>query len=164
VDENSAVNTLASGARTTRRRSIAQRSQRSRRGIRMADKNSAVNTLASGARTTRRTKHRTEVTEWDSDGGRKFRCEHLGVRRENHAKNKASHRGHGGGLRVVDENSAVNTLASGARTTRRRKHRTEVTEVTEGDWDGGRKFRCEHLCVRRENQAKKKASLLRARM
>jgi hypothetical protein len=54
----------------------------------VVDENSAVNTLASGARITRRGKHRTEVTEGDSDGGRKFRCEHLGVRRENHAKKK----------------------------------------------------------------------------
>ena len=59
---------------------------------------------------------------------------------------------------MAGENSAVNTLASGARTTRRRKHRTEVTEVTEGDSDGGRKFRCEHLGVRRENHAKKKVA------
>jgi hypothetical protein len=81
--------------------------------------------------------------------------ERLGLRRENHAKKKASHRGHRGGLRVVDENSAVNTLASGARITRRGKHRTEVTE---GDSDGGRKFRCEHLGVRRENHAKKKVA------
>jgi hypothetical protein len=59
---------------------------------------------------------------------------------------------------MAGENSAVNTSASGARITQRRKHRTEVTEVTEGDSDGGRKFRCEHLGVRRENHAKKKVA------
>jgi hypothetical protein len=72
----------------------------------------------------------------DSGGGRKFRRGHLRVTCENHAKSKASHRGHRGhrgGIREVDENSVESTLGSRARITRRAKHRTEVTEATEGD-------------------------------
>jgi hypothetical protein len=90
------------------------------------------------SRTMRRGKHRTEVTEateGDGGGGRRLRGEHLGVRCENDAKRKASHGGHGGhggDWVAVDEGSVANILASGARTMRIGKHRTEVTEATEG--------------------------------
>ena len=84
MDESSAVNILASAARTRQEESIAQRSQRSRRGIRMVDKNSAVDTLASGARTevniAQRPTEGNAVLDESSAG------EHLGVRRKNSAK------------------------------------------------------------------------------
>jgi hypothetical protein len=38
------------------------------------------------------------------------------------------------GIGGVDESLAVNASAPRARATHRGKHRTEVTEVTEGDW------------------------------
>jgi hypothetical protein len=108
----------------------------------MVDVSSAVNTLGSRARTTRRGEHRTEVTEateGDSDGGRKFRSEHLGVTCENHAKRRASHRGHRGHRVDSDSGRKFRSEHLGIRreNPRRRKHRTEATE---GDWDGGRKF------------------------
>ena len=74
-------------------------------------------------------------------GGRRFRGEHSGVTCENYAKGKASHGGHGGRGGGLGAGGRQKWLRGehrwlSARTRRKEvKHRTEVAEVAEGDWE-----------------------------
>ena len=91
----------------------------------------------------KREKHRTEVTEVTEGGlrlgagsfGRRHRwlgCENLAKRESIAQRPRRSQRGD---LGVGRETLAGDIVGPGARITPRRgKHRTEVTEVTEGDW------------------------------
>jgi hypothetical protein len=81
-------------------------------------------------------KHRTEVREvTGGECGRRMRLGgHSWLPGENTRNGKALHRGHGGhrGVRLVDEYDWVGTGGFRARTRESGRHRTEVTEVTEG--------------------------------
>ena len=72
--------------REPRGESIAQRSQRPRRGTRMVDKNSAVDTLASGARTGEEINIAQRPTEGNAVLDESSAGEHLGVRHKNSGK------------------------------------------------------------------------------
>jgi hypothetical protein len=89
-------------------------------------------------------KHRTEVTE--GDGGsrvQRFLVDSMASGRETPASGKASHRGHRGGSEVRRCNAFWGTAwLLGGNDPVWGKHRTEVTEVTEGDlrFDGATLF------------------------
>ena len=81
----------------------------------------------------------------------------MGSARETRHAGKASHgghRGHRGGIGIGGERLAVNTGLPGRGPREWGKHRTEATEVTEGDWDWWRKRFGEHRSFRCENHAK----------
>ena len=109
-------------ARTTRQgRSIAQRSQRARRGIGVGGARKLLDGLRGfEARTTRqREEHRTEVSEVTEGGWgrrRKLFNGHPWLRSENHTTGIASHRGLRGGLGVGGESCSMDARGFGART------------------------------------------------
>ena len=123
-----------------------------------------VDTRGFRARTRQRGKHRTEVTEateGDWVGGRMHLGEDRWLTCGNTPKGKASHRGHGGHrgrLGLVDECTWVKIVGSRAGTRQSGKHRTEVTEATEGDWVGGRMHLGEDRWLTCGNTPKRKAS------
>ena len=82
-------------------------------------------------------KHRTEVTE-GSGWWTKFllRRGGLGARTRRNGESIAQRSRRGLGL--VDEISSAEGRPGCENQAQRGKHRTEVTEVTEGDWVGGR--------------------------
>jgi hypothetical protein len=84
-------------------------------------------------------KHRTEVTEVTEGDGQwpgVLWATPADSGRETHARGKASHRGHGGHRGGLASGRVFFGDARGTwgETHARGKHRTEVTEVTEGGW------------------------------
>ena len=124
-----------------------------------------VKIVGSGAGTRQRGKHRTEVTEategdlgwWTNALGSRSLALGAGTR----AKGKASHRGHGGHrgeIGLVDEWAWVTSLASVREHAQRGKHRTEVTEATEGELGRWANGLGDIVASVREPRAKGKAS------
>ena len=133
---------LLGGKHTHFGESIAQRSRRPQRGILGAMVRAGFGWSSSllGGKHTLRREHRTEVTEvtegdFRGDGASGLWADVVTFGRETRVSERASHRGHRGHREGILGRWCERALGGRrfwAGNTRRREHRTEVTEVTEG--------------------------------